>query len=59
MLFRSVLFTKAYGRLLAPGLSVLDPNLPDEIAKRSPLAAAWRTLQRALDDFAEQSIVAA
>jgi hypothetical protein len=55
----AVLFTKAYGRFLTPGLSVLDPHLPDEIAKRSPLALAWRQLQRALDDFAERSFVAA
>jgi hypothetical protein len=55
----AVLFTKAYGRLLAPGLSVLDPNLPEEIAKCSTLATAWRRLQRALDDFADRSIVAA
>lgn len=25
---RAVLFTKAYGRVLAPGLAVLDPALP-------------------------------
>jgi hypothetical protein len=40
-------------------LSVLDPNLPEELAERSPLATAWRALQRALDDFANRSIVAA
>ena len=55
----AVLFTKAYGRVLAPGLALLDPALPEDIGRRSPLATAWRTLQRALDDFAERSLVAA
>jgi hypothetical protein len=32
----AVLFTKAHGRVLAPGLVQLDPNLPDDIAARSP-----------------------
>ncbi len=51
--------TKAYGRVLAPGLALLDPALPEDIARRSPLATAWRALQHALDDFAERSLVAA
>ena len=55
----AVLFTKTYGRVLAPGLALLDPALPDEIASRSPLAVAWRTLNRALEDFTEGSLVAA
>jgi DNA-binding transcriptional ArsR family regulator len=55
----AVLFTKAYGRLLAPGLAVLDPALPEEIARRSPLGLAWRTFQRALDRFLESGLVAA
>jgi hypothetical protein len=55
----AVLFTKTYGRVLAPGLALLDPALPDEIRCRSPLAAAWRTLNRALDDYADRSLVAA
>ena len=45
----AVLFTKTYGRVLAPGLAALDPELPDELAKRSPLATAWRQLNRQLD----------
>jgi hypothetical protein len=32
----AVLFTKAHGRVLAPGLLQLDPNLPDDIAARPP-----------------------
>jgi hypothetical protein len=55
----AVLFTKTYGRVLAPGLALVDPALPDEIARRSPLATAWRTLDRALDDFTARSMVAA
>jgi hypothetical protein len=47
----AVLFTKAYGRILGPGLAALDPRLPGDIAKRSPLAAAWRNLARELDRF--------
>jgi hypothetical protein len=46
-----VLFTKAYGRVLTPGLAVMDDGLPDGIAVRSPLRTAWRELQRTLDDF--------
>ena len=55
----AVLFTKAYGRVLAPGLALLDPALPAEIAARSRLATAWRALDRALEDFTRRSLVAA
>jgi predicted MarR family transcription regulator len=55
----AVLFTKAYGRVLAPGLTVLDPSLPESLAQRSPLAVAWRQLERALDEFSDKSLVAA
>jgi hypothetical protein len=55
----AVLFTKAYGRVLAPGLVLLDPAPPDEIVRRSPLATAWRNLQQALEHFAERSLIAA
>jgi len=54
----AVLFTKAYGRVLAPGLSTLDPRIPDEVAARSPLATAWRSLDRALDDFIHAQLIA-
>jgi hypothetical protein len=47
----AVLFIKAYGRIPGPGLAALDPRLPGDIAKRSPLAAAWRNLARELDRF--------
>ena len=55
----AVLFTKAHGRVLAPGLVQLDPALPDSIARRSPLAAAWRNLDHALDDYIDRQLLAA
>ena len=42
----AVLFIKTYGRVLTPGLIALDPALPTELASRSPLALAWRRLDR-------------
>ena len=54
-----VLFTKTYGRVLAPGLVQLDPHLPAELAARSPLATAWRHLDHALDDYISCQIAAA
>jgi hypothetical protein len=38
----AVLFTKTYGRILAPGLSALDPYLPEEVTAASSLSTAWR-----------------
>jgi len=55
----AVLFTKAYGRVLAPGLAVLDPALPPELAGRTPLALAWRGLNQALDAFIDRQVLAA
>jgi hypothetical protein len=55
----AVLFTKAHGRVLAPGLAWLDPGLPDDISRRSPLAKAWRHLDRTLDDFIANGMIAA
>jgi hypothetical protein len=55
----AVLFTKAHGRVLAPGLAWLDPGLPDEVARRSPLARAWRHFDYALDEFITHQLVAA
>ena len=55
----AVLFTKAYGRVLGPGLAALDPGLPDELARRSPLATAWRHLDRELDRFIDDGLAAA
>lgn len=47
----AVLFTKAYGRILGPGLAALDPRLPSDITPRSPLAQAWKQLTAQLDQF--------
>jgi hypothetical protein len=55
----AVLFTKAHGRLLTPGLAALDPHLPPELANRSALATAWRTLNRQLDQFIDDGLAAA
>jgi hypothetical protein len=55
----AVLFTKTYGRVLAPGLIVLDPRLPDCLKQRSPLATAWQRLDQALDNFANRQLLAA
>ena len=55
----AVLFTKTYGRVLAPGLALLDPSLPDDVARRSPLATAWRRLEGELDSYLGQGLVAA
>jgi hypothetical protein len=53
------MFTKAYGRVFAPGLTYLDPALPADISKRHPLATAWRTLDRELDRFITSGLAAA
>jgi len=55
----AVLFTKTYVRVLAPGLIMLDPRLPQDLAARSPLATAWRRLARAIEEFIDAELVAA
>ena len=55
----SVLFTKTYGRVLAPGLSALDPYLPGDVIERSQLSTAWRRFDQALDVFIQQQLIAA
>jgi hypothetical protein len=45
----AVFFTKTYARIVTPSLSELDPNLPAEIAQRTPLARGWRSFEQALD----------
>jgi hypothetical protein len=55
----AVMFTKAYGRVLAPGLTYLDPALPADISKRHPLATTWRALNRELDRFITTGLAAA
>jgi len=54
----AVLFTKTYGRVLAPGLGVLDPRLPEDVAARSSLSTAWRGFERNLDEFIQANLVA-
>jgi hypothetical protein len=55
----AVLFTKTYARVLAPGLAVLDPHLPEDLATRSELATAWKRLDRSLDQFIDHRVAAA
>jgi len=55
----SVLFTKTYSRMLAPGLSALDPRLPEDVTSRSTLSTAWRGFEKALDDYMEVKLIAA
>ena len=55
----AVLFTKAYGRVLTPGLAALDPHLPRELSTKSERATAWRQLNRTLDQFIDDGLGAA
>lgn len=55
----AVLFTKAHGRLLAPAMATLDLRLPDDLSRRSPLATAWRQLERTLDQYLTAALAAA
>jgi hypothetical protein len=44
----AVFFTKTYARILCPSLAELDPRLPPEITRRTPLARAWQDYEHAL-----------
>ncbi|MBV9325507.1 MAG: hypothetical protein JO352_17170 [Chloroflexi bacterium] len=55
----AVLFTKAHGRVLGPGLALLDPLVSDDLARQSPLACAWRQLDLTLNDFVDRQLHAA
>lgn len=55
----AVLFVKTYGRVLAPGLTVLELGPADASTKRTPLARAWLQLERSLDEFVDKQLVAA
>jgi hypothetical protein len=55
----AVLFTKAYGRVLTPGLAELDPQLASDIANHSHLATTWRAFDRTLDRFINDGLAAA
>ena len=45
----AVFFTKTYTRIVNPALAELDPHLPAEIARRTPLGRPWREFEHALD----------
>ena len=53
------MFTKAYGRVLVPGLACLEPQLPGDLAKRSSLALAWKDLTKELDRLIDHGLAAA
>ena len=53
-----MLFTKTYGRVLAPGLSELDARLPGDVTARCEVGTTWRSFERALDDFIQVQLVA-
>jgi len=55
----AVLFTKTYQRVLTPGLTALDPCLPESVTPRSPLATAWGRFERTLNEFIEKQLLAA
>ena len=55
----AVFFTKTYTRIVNPSLAELDPALPNEIAKRSPLAASYRAFEGAIEDKIKQAAIAA
>ena len=52
-------FTKAHGRILGPGLTALDPQLPPGLATCSALAQAWENLTRELDRFIDHGLAPA
>jgi hypothetical protein len=55
----AVLFTKTYTRIVNPSLAELDPQLPPEIARRAPLARAWRDFETALEDRIRRTAITA
>jgi hypothetical protein len=44
----AVFFTKTYTRIVCPSLSELDPQLPEPIARHTPLGRPWRDFEHAL-----------
>ncbi|MDQ6774839.1 MAG: hypothetical protein M3071_01165 [Actinomycetota bacterium] len=55
----AVFYTKTHVRIVNPSLAELDPHLPAEIANKHPIARAWRSFERALDDKIKQAAIAA
>ena len=52
----AVLFTKTYGRVLAPARSI--PICPQKVTARSSLSTAWRCFEKALDDLQAELVAA-
>jgi len=55
----AIFFAKTYSRVLTPSLAELDPQLPPQIAARTPLARSWRAFEHALDDRIADAALAA
>lgn len=55
----SMFFTKAYVRIVTPALTHLDPTLPPEVSRHSPVAHAWKDLDQALRTLISDSGIAA
>jgi hypothetical protein len=45
--------------VLAPGLSALDPGLPEDVMARSAVSTAWRCFEKTLDEFMQAKLIAA
>jgi len=43
----------------SPGLSALDPRLPEDVAARSSLSTVWRGFEKNLNEFIQAHLVAA
>lgn len=46
-------------RIVNPSLADLDPALPPDIAKRAPLAQAWRSFEHALEERINEPAITA
>jgi len=55
----AVFLTKTHTRIVNPSLAELDPQLPDQIARSTPLGKPWREFERALDQRIKQAAIAA
>jgi hypothetical protein len=55
----AVFFSKTYTRIANPSLAELDPRLPDQIARGTPLGKPWRDFEHALDARIKQAAIAA
>ena len=55
----AVFLTKTYTRIVNPSLAELDPALPADITRRTPLAQAWRAFEQALQARIDQASIMA